>query len=164
MGGADRFGGVSCSEERTVRGVFRVGEVRAASGYPAADRPVLHPVPGRCGWDAYQVPGRRAVLVTHEGPDGRQKSADGYLGNGTGKRSLQGEEIPSRFRMIRLITAGTRNTPLLVNSGTPLVEWTPKHLHTPPDDLTGTDRQEWFNERAEYQWVVIQHYPDGRKN
>ncbi len=47
----------------------------------------------------------RAVLVTHEGPDGRQKSADGYLGDGTGKRSLQGEEIPSRFRMDKV---GTR--------------------------------------------------------
>lgn len=41
----------------------------------------------------------RAVLVTHEGPDGHQKSADGYLGDGTGKRSLHGEAIPSRFRM-----------------------------------------------------------------
>ena len=47
----------------------------------------------------------RAVLVTHEGPDGRQKSADGYLGDGTGKRSLQGEGIPSRFRMDKV---GTR--------------------------------------------------------
>ncbi len=64
---------------------------------------------------------------------------------------------------IRTITAGTRNTPLLTHCGTPLVEWTPQHLHTPPDDLTGTDRQKWFDERAEYQWVVIQHYPDGRK-
>ncbi len=72
-------------------------------------------------------------------------------------------QAKDRQESIKLITAGRHNTPLVINCGTILVEWTPKHLHTPPDDLTGTDRQQWFDERAKYQWVVIQHYPDGRK-
>ncbi len=64
---------------------------------------------------------------------------------------------------VKLITAGRNNTPIYVNCGTPLVEWTPEHLLSPSDGLTGTDRQEWFDERAKYAWVVIGRFPDGRK-
>ena len=64
---------------------------------------------------------------------------------------------------VKLITAGRHNTTLLVHCGTPLVEWTPEHLRAPSDGLTGTARQQWFDERAKYQWVVIEHFPDGRK-
>ncbi len=36
-------------------------------------------------------------------------------------------------QIVRLITVGKHNTPLIVHCGTPLTHWTPKHLHTPPD-------------------------------
>ena len=63
---------------------------------------------------------------------------------------------------VRMITAGKHNTPLLIHCGTILPIWTPQHLLTPPDDLTGTARKEWFDDRKKYQWVVHQTYPDGR--
>ena len=66
-------------------------------------------------------------------------------------------------KRVRLITAGTRNTPILVHCGTPLVVWTPQHLLTQPDDLTGVALQDWYNERDKYQWVVIQHFKNGTK-
>ncbi len=72
-------------------------------------------------------------------------------------------QAKDRQEGIKLITAGGDNTPLLVNCGTILVEWTPEHLLRPLDGLTGTDRQKWFDERAKYQWVVIEHFPNGRK-
>ena len=72
-------------------------------------------------------------------------------------------QAKDRQEGVKLITAGTDNTPLYVNCGTFLVEWTPKHLLRPSDGLTGTDRQKWFDERAKYAWVVIGRFPDGRK-
>ena len=66
-------------------------------------------------------------------------------------------------QLVRLITAGTKRTPLYVHCGTILPIWTPEHLLTPDDGLTGTALQEWYDERAKYQWTVIHHYPDGRK-
>ena len=38
-------------------------------------------------------------------------------------------------KRVRLITAGTRNTPILVHCGTPLVVWTPQH-RTQPNPTT----------------------------
>ena len=64
---------------------------------------------------------------------------------------------------IRLFIAGTHDTPLYVHCGTILPIWTPPHLHTLPAGLTATDRQQWFDERAKYQWTVIHHFPGGRK-
>ena len=66
-------------------------------------------------------------------------------------------------KRVRLITAGTRNTPILVHCGTPLVVWTPPHLLTQPDNLTGVALQDWYNERAKYQWRVLQSFPNGTK-
>ena len=66
-------------------------------------------------------------------------------------------------KRVRLITAGKRDTPLLVHCGTPLVIWTPPHRWSPPDDLTGAALQDWYNKRAKYQWVIIQHFANGTK-
>ena len=66
-------------------------------------------------------------------------------------------------KRVRLITAGTRNTPILVHCGTPLSIWTPPHLLTQPDNLTGAALQDWYDERAKYQWRVLQSFPNGTK-
>ena len=67
-------------------------------------------------------------------------------------------------KRVRLITAGTRDTPILVHCGTPpLVVWTPQHLLIQPDDLTGTALQDWYNDRDKYQWRVLQSFPNGTK-
>ena len=55
-------------------------------------------------------------------------------------------------KRVRLITAGKHDTPLLIHCGTPLPPWTPPHRLNPPDDLTGGALQDWYNERAKYQW------------
>ena len=75
---------------------------------------------------------------------------------------VMNQPAPEKQR-VRLITAGAHDTPLYVNCGTILSIWTPEHLLTPDAGLTGTALQEWFNERAKYQWTVIEHLPDGRK-
>ena len=68
-------------------------------------------------------------------------------------------------KRVRLITAGTRDTPILVHCGTPLV-----HLDTTastgvqPDDLTGAALQDWYNERNTIRMeVVIQHFKNGNQ-
>ena len=66
-------------------------------------------------------------------------------------------------KRVRLITAGTRDTPILVHCGTPLSIWTPPHRWSPPDDLTGAALQDWYDERAKYQWRVLQSFPNGTK-
>ena len=66
-------------------------------------------------------------------------------------------------KRVRLITAGKRNTPLLIHCGTPLPPWTPPHRLNPPDDLTGGALQDWYNERKKFEWVVIQHFANGKK-
>ncbi len=50
-------------------------------------------------------------------------------------------QAKDRQEGVKLITAGRHDTPLYVNCGTNLVEWTPEHLRAPSDGLTGTDRQ-----------------------
>ena len=71
-------------------------------------------------------------------------------------------EKESEQKRVGLITAGKHNTPLYIHCGTPLVVWTPKDLRRPPDGLSGTDLQQWYDDRKKYQWVVVHTYPDGR--
>ena len=64
---------------------------------------------------------------------------------------------------VRPITAGTHDTPLNVHCGTILPIWTPQKLLTPPDNLTGADAQEWYDNRDNLRWRVIEHKANGKK-
>lgn len=72
-------------------------------------------------------------------------------------------QAKDKLRRVDIVTAGTKHTPLYVHCGTILVIWTPEHLLIPDAGLTGAALQEWFDERAKYQWTVIDHMPGGRK-
>ncbi len=65
-------------------------------------------------------------------------------------------------KIVRPITAGKHNTPLLVHCGTILPVWTPEHLLLPPDGLSGADLQEWYDRREKYRWRVVQQFKNGR--
>ena len=66
-------------------------------------------------------------------------------------------------KIVRLITAGKHNTPLLIHCGTPLAIWIPPHLLNLPDDRSGAALQQWYDDRKKYQWVVVQHFANGTK-
>ena len=55
----------------------------------------------------------------------------------------------------RIITAGRDGTILIEHCGTFLSTWTPQHLRTPPDWLTGKDLCDWYSERGKWRWSVV---------
>lgn len=62
----------------------------------------------------------------------------------------------------KVITAGRRDQVLINHCGTLLPAWVPEGLHAPAENLTPTQRTDWYTQRARLRWLSQQHLPGGR--